>query len=144
LQSYKPDPPASGLLPVVPLFGTGRTRLQPAYVEDVAAAVAVCLRDASTAGVTYELGEAEVHTYREILEMILRHRGRRRVLLPVPFALWDILASSLSVLPTPPITGDQIALMRQDNVVQPGAASFRDLGIAPGSLHELLPRCLAQ
>lgn len=134
----------TALLPVVPLFGDGQTRLQPVYVEDVADAVAACLRDASTAGVTYELGGAEVHTYREILEKILRHRGRRRGLLPVPFALWDMLSSILSVLPTPPITGAQIALMRQDNVVRPGAAGFRDLGIAPGALHELLPLCLAQ
>jgi uncharacterized protein YbjT (DUF2867 family) len=134
----------TALLPVVPLFGTGQTRLQPVYVEDVAHAVAACLRDASTAGITYELGGAEIYTYREILKKVLRHRGRRRMLLPVPFALWDILASSLSMLPAPPVTGDQIALMRQDNVVHPGAAGFRDLGIAPRSLHELLPLCLAR
>jgi uncharacterized protein YbjT (DUF2867 family) len=134
----------TGLLPVVPLFGTAQTHLQPVYVEDVAHAVVACLRDASTAGITYELGGAEIYTYREILKKILRHRGRRRVLLPVPFALWDILASSLSVLRAPPVTGDQIALMRQDNVVHPGAAGFRELGIAPRSLHELLPVCLAQ
>ena len=134
----------SRLLPVVPLFGTGHTRLQPVYVEDVAAAVAACLRDSASVGKTYELGGAEVRTYREILQQVLRHRGRRRALLPVPFVIWDMLASSLSVLPAPPVTRDQIALMRQDNVVPPGAESFEELGVTPRSLNELLPFCLRQ
>lgn len=134
----------SRLLPVVPLFGTGQTRLQPVYVEDVAAAVAACLRDAASVGKTYELGGAEVRTYREILQQVLRHRGRRRALLPVPFVIWDMLASGLSVLPAPPVTRDQIALMRQDNVVHPGAESFEELGVRPRSLNELLPFCLRQ
>lgn len=134
----------SRLLPVVPLFGTGQTRLQPVYVEDVAAAVAACLRDAASVGKTYELGGAEVRTYREILQQVLRHRGRRRALLPVPFVIWDMLASGLSVLPAPPVTRDQIALMRQDNVVHPGAESFEELGVTPRSLNELLPFCLRQ
>lgn len=134
----------TSLLPVVPLFGTGQSRLQPVFVEDVALAMAACLRDDSTAGVTCELGGAKIHTYREILKQVLRHRGRRRALLPVPFVFWDMLASVLSVLPTPPITSDQIALMRQDNVVHSGAASFGELGITPRSLDELLPLCLGQ
>ena len=134
----------SRLLPVVPLFGAGQMRLQPVYVEDVAVAAAACLRDAGSVGKTYELGGAEVHTYREILQQLLRHRGRRRLLLPVPFVIWDILAGGLSILPTPPITRDQIALMRQDNVAHPGAASFDGLGVNPRSLSELLPFCLPQ
>lgn len=132
----------SHLLPVVPLFGAGQTRLQPVYVEDVAVAVAACLSKAASVGKTYELGGAEVRTYREILQLVLRHRGRRRALLPVPFVIWDVLASALSILPAPPVTRDQIALMRQDNLVHPGAESFEELGVTPRSLSELLPVCL--
>lgn len=132
----------SRLLPVIPLFGAGRMRLQPVYVEDVAAAAAACLRDAGSVGKTYELGGAEVLTYREILQQVLRHRGRQRALLTVPFVVWNILASGLSILPAPPVTRDQIALMRQDNVVNPGADGFDRLGVSPRSLSELLPLCL--
>ena len=134
----------SRLLPVIPLFGAGETRLQPVYVEDVALAVAACLRDTASAGKTYELGGAEVHSYREILQTILRHRGRRRALLPVPFVIWDMLAAVFSILPSPPVTSDQIALMRQENLVHPGAESFDGLGVMPRSLSELLPVCLRQ
>ena len=134
----------SRLLPVIPLFGAGETRLQPVYVEDVALAAAACLRSTASVGKTYEIGGAEVHTYREILQQVMRHRGRRRALLPVPFVIWDILAGVLSVLPSPPVTGDQIALMRQDNLVHPSAESVEELGVVPQSLRELLPVCLPQ
>ena len=130
------------LLPIVPLFGDGQTRLQPVYVEDVAVAVAACLGSTASLGRTYELGGVEVLTYREILQKILRHRARQRILLPVPFVIWEMLARGLSVLPVPPLTRDQIALMRRDNTVHPAAESFEALGIRPRSLSELLPSCL--
>ena len=88
------------LLPVIPLFGTGTTRLQPVHVEDVAQAVVRSLAQARAVGMTYELGGAETYTYRALLAQVLRHRGRRRILLPVPFALWDGLARGMSILPT--------------------------------------------
>lgn len=134
----------SRLLPVVPLFGSGQTRLQPVYVEDVAAAVVACLRGAASVGETYELGGAEVRTYREILQRVLRHRSRRRAVLPVPFVIWDMLATGLSVLPAPPVTRDQVALMRQDNIVHERAPSFKELGMTPRSVNDLLPFCLGQ
>lgn len=132
----------SSRLPVFPLFGAGETRLQPVYVDDVAAAVTACLRNVATVEKVYELGGIEVHTYRDILQQVLRHRGRRRALLSVPFVIWDLLAGGLSKLPAPPITRDQIALMRQDNVVHPNAKGFVELGVGPSSLSQLLPFCL--
>ena len=68
-----------------------------------------------------------------------------RILWPgLPFAIWDMLAAVLSILPSPPITGDQIALMRQDNLVHPGTEGLEGLDVTPRSLSELLPLCLRQ
>ena len=55
------------LLPVLPLIGGGRTRLQPVYVEDVAEAIARMLADPGTAGRTYELAGPDVYTLRELV-----------------------------------------------------------------------------
>ena len=125
--------------PVVPMFGNGLTRLQPAYVDDVAAAAHRALVDPKAAGQTYELGGASIFTYREILELVMERTHKRRVLLPLPFPVWDVLAAASALLPASPITRDQVALMKDDNVVAQGALSFADLGIDAKALEEILP-----
>ena len=122
-------------LPVIPLFGQGRTRLQPVHVDDVAAAVETVLRtpDAARTGV-FELGGAGIYTYREIVRRVLQHRRRHRPLVPVPFTAWHVLARMGALLPGPPLTRDQVILMETDNVVGVNAATFTELGIEPTSL----------
>ena len=120
-------------LPIVPLFGDGGTRLQPVYVGDVAAAVCRVLDRDGTAGMVYDLGGSEVLTYREILSRLAARAGRRRLFLPVPFAVWRALAAMANQLPNPPLTPGQVALMQQDNIVGDDVATFADLSIAPRS-----------
>ncbi len=120
-------------LPVIPLFGDGGTRLQPVHVGDVAEAVCRALDDDQVTGTVFELGGPEIFTYREILERLAARAGRRRLFLPVPFALWWALARVASLLPRPPLTPAQVALMQEDNVVGDGIATFSELGIRPRS-----------
>lgn len=129
-------------LPVVPLFGKGTTRLQPVYVEDVARAVLQALETPEAAGRIFELGGARIYNYREIVERVLAHFDRRRRLLPVPFAVWRLLARIASLLPNPPLTPDQVMLMETDNVVGTGVGTFNDLSIKPYPLEQLLSHCL--
>ncbi len=126
--------------PVVPLFGDGTTRLQPVFVDDVAAAVAAILE--ADPGRVYELGGPRALSYREIVALVLAFRHRRRVLMPVAFPLWEGLARVAAALPSPPLTTDQLALLREHNEVGEGVATFADLGIAPRDLEALLGRCL--
>lgn len=128
--------------PVLPLFGTGATRLQPVYVEDVARAVHQALIRPDTAGRVYELGGARVYSYRELVDLMLHYRQRRRLLLPFPFPLWRGLARLTSMLPRAPLTRDQVILMERDNRVEEGASGFADLGLEPNSLEALLDTCL--
>lgn len=120
-------------LPVIPLFGSGRTRLQPVWAGDVAEAICRILDGARAPRKVFELGGPDVFTYREILRRLAARSGRRRLLLPVPFALWRAGAAPLSLLPRPPVTQAQIALMEQDNTVGETMAGFADLGITPHS-----------
>ncbi|KIC09251.1 NAD-dependent dehydratase [Leisingera sp. ANG-M1] len=120
-------------LPVIPLFGMGRTRLQPVWVEDVAEAVCRILDGGRVGRKVIELGGPDIFTYREILQRLIVRSGRRRLLLPLPFALWRIAAALLSPLPQPPVTQAQIALMQRDNIAGATAAGFADLGMEPQS-----------
>ncbi|PWE33891.1 complex I NDUFA9 subunit family protein [Maritimibacter sp. 55A14] len=124
-------------LPVVPLFGDGRTRLQPVHVGDVAKAIRRALELGDARGRVFELGGPDCFTYRDILQRLAARANRRRLLLPLPFAFWWALAAGASLLPRPPLTPAQVALMQHDNVVGDGVATFADLSIAPRSATEL-------
>jgi NADH dehydrogenase len=127
------------LLPVLPLIGGGRTRLQPVYVEDVAEAVARMFADPGTAGQTYELAGPGVYTMRELVKITLRLIGRRRLLVPVPFAVAMVQARLFERLPSPPLTTSQVDLLRTDNVVSGALPGFRELGIEPKGVEEVVP-----
>jgi NADH dehydrogenase len=132
----------SRLLPALPLIGGGRTRLQPVYVEDVAEAVMRLLAEPSTAGRTYELAGPGTFTLRELVDFTMRLAGRRRPILPVPFALAMAAAWIFELLPNPPLTTGQIDLLRSDNVAAGVLPGFPDLGIQPKSVEEIVPAYL--
>ena len=127
------------LAPALALFGRGDTRLQPVFVSDVADASARVLADSGTRGKTFELGGPRVYAYKELLELISREVGRKRLLVPVPFAVWEAAAAALSVLPSPPLTADVVTLMKRDNVIGAGALGLEDLGISPTAVEKVLP-----
>jgi NADH dehydrogenase len=128
------------VLPVLPLFGRGDVRLQPVYVDDVAAAVATALTTPAAAGKLYELAGPRIYSYRALVRLVLEQTGRRRLLLPVPYRAWDLLAA----LPGSPVSRDQVKLMRQDNLAAPGALTFADLGIQATALEAVLPSYLGR
>ncbi len=127
-------------LPLVPLFGRGNTRLQPVFVGDVATAIGVIMRRPESAGRIYELGGADLLAYREILTQLLRASGSRRMLVPVPFAVWRLVAGLLAMLPRPPLTISQVQLMEMDNIADPEKPGFKELGISPSGIGEALSR----
>lgn len=132
------------VLPALPLFGRGAVRLQPVYVMDTAAAVARALVDPQAPGRTYELGGPRIYSYADLVRLALAQSGRRRLLLPVPYFAWDVIATVLAPLPARPISRDQVTMMRHDNVVGPGQPGLRDLGIEPVALETILPTYLGR
>lgn len=133
--------------PVVPLIGGGVTKMQPAYVGDVATAVADAVDGKTRPGATYELGGPEVLTMREIMEAILAITERHRMLVSLPFGLAKLQALFLQFAPGPlKLTPDQVALLRSDNVVSDAAKAagltFEGLGIAADSLEAIAPQYL--
>ena len=130
--------------PVLPLFGTGGTRLQPVFVENVAEACVRVLANPSTRCRVYELGGPRVYAYKELVQLVLEGIGRRTVMIPVPvpFLVWDILAAVTAFHPDPPLTRDQVKLMSRDNVVGRQALTLEDLGIRPTPVEEVLPACI--
>jgi uncharacterized protein YbjT (DUF2867 family) len=125
-------------LPIYPMFGRGRTRLQPAYVEDVAEAVARTLQRTQARVVTFECGGPRVYTYEQLLRAVARQAGLGPIMIPLPFAAWHALARIAEMLPRPPVTRNQVELMQVDNVASPDMPGFEELGISPHSVEDIL------
>ena len=134
----------ASLSPVLPLFGGGMTRFQPVYVDDVARAIVAALDLPQAAGQTYELGGPRVYSFRQLMEIVCRVTRRRPLLVPVPFALAALKALFLQFLPTPPLTPDQVRMLRIDNVVGQGALTLADLGVTPTTVEVIVPTYLAR
>lgn len=132
---------------MVPEIDAGVTRMQPVYVGDVADAVVVALGRDDAAGRVFELGGPQVYTYHELMELIVRELGLKRLYAPVPFFAGDVAGFLMQQipgffaqqLPMPQLTRDQMRLLRQDNVAAEGAAGLADLGVAATAAELILP-----
>jgi uncharacterized protein YbjT (DUF2867 family) len=131
-------------LPAYPIFGDGRTRLQPVYVDDVAAAIAQILRQSQKPYAVYELGGPRVYSYEELLRTISRIAGLRPVLMRMPFAFWKAFAGVAEILPGAPLTRNQVELMQIDTTASERLPGFRAFGISPRSLEDELEAILRQ
>src|SRR5579862_5960593 len=92
------------MAPALPLPGGGQMRFQPVFAGDVAAAIAKAVDGKCKPATIYELGGPDVRTFKELMEYVLTTTERRRLLVPVPFALMKLQAMFLQFLPKPPLT----------------------------------------
>jgi NADH dehydrogenase len=133
-------------LPALPLIGGGLTRFQPVFAGDVALAFAAAVDGKAKPGTTYELGGPEVRTFKELMQTMLGIVGRKRLLVPVPFPVAKLQATFLGLLPHPPLTKDQVELLKSDTVVSEAAVreerTLEGLGIKPTSMEAVLPTYL--
>ena len=136
--------------PFLPLIGGGRTKLQPVYVGDVAEAVARSVDGVIERGRIYELGGPEVLTFRQCLETMLRIVDRKNPLVSLPFAVASLIGSLASMIPfvKPPLTADQVTLLRADNIVSEAARAegrtLEAIGIEPALVEVILPSYLVR
>ncbi|WDI30449.1 complex I NDUFA9 subunit family protein [Hyphococcus flavus] len=134
------------LVPALPLIGGGKTRFQPVYVDDVADAVCEALVRPDAKGRIFELGGPRIYTFRELMELMLRETGQKRLLAPVPFPVASLIgffAQIVGRLPflEPVLTADQVKLLKKDNLVDDSGAVgvLGDLGIDAQTVESVLP-----
>jgi NADH dehydrogenase len=134
------------IAPALPLVGGGHTRFQPVFAGDVAGAIADAVDGRATPGLTYELGGPQVRSFKELMQFVLATIERRRLLLPMPFAVAQLQAFFLQYLPKPLLTPDQVELLKRDNVVSEEAMregrTFAAFGIDPVAIEAVVPSYL--
>ncbi len=129
-------------LPALPLIGGGETRFQPAFIDDVAAGFTALLGEPAAAGRTYAFAGPRVYSFRQLLELMFAVTGRRTRLVSLPYLVAEPLGAVLGLLPAPPLTRDQVRLLRTDKVAGGGEATLGDLGVRLTELERVLPTYL--
>ncbi len=110
--------------PVVSVIGPGTQRIQPVWVEDVAACFAQAVDLPAAANKTFELGGPDVVTWDELYRTIAKVLGKRRPLVHVPIAVAHMGALLTQWAPGAPLTTDQVAMIAAgDNAVQENDAA---------------------
>ena len=109
------------VFPIVPVVGSGKNRLQPIAVEDLARCIAQTVDREDLKGKTVELGGPEQLSYNEIVSIVARTLGKRRLRFHLPVWLAYVLTAGMQgLLPRPPVTTDQLRLLPIRNVAETG------------------------
>jgi uncharacterized protein YbjT (DUF2867 family) len=112
------------LMPVTPIIGSGRQRIQPIWADDLAKHFAEAVGREDVAGRVFELGGPDIVSWNEFWERLKRVRGIRRPSIHVPVGLMKVNALLTERLPGDiPLTRDLLKMLEQgDNVVTDEAA----------------------
>jgi NADH dehydrogenase len=107
------------LSPVTPIIGSGEQRIQPIWIEDLAAYFAQSVDKAEAANRTFELGGPDAVSWNEFWARLKRALGQRRPSVHVPMALMRANALVTERLPgNIPLTRDLLKMLEHgDNVV---------------------------
>jgi len=116
--------------PFIPVMGDGQSRMQPIPVEDVAASFVGALTDPASIQQTYDLCGPRALTFNDLLKTILEVTRRKRALIHIPVKWARIQARFLELLfamirRPPPLNRDQILMLEEDNIGDPGPATVR-------------------
>jgi NADH dehydrogenase len=105
------------LSPVLPVIGSGRSKIQPIYIEDVISCIAKIITGSQHMGKTYEIGGPEQLTYIEVTKAIADVMGVRRPMVHVPmFFIGPMAKMAEAILSKPPVTTDQLIMLQEDNI----------------------------
>lgn len=128
--------------PVLPVIGSGRSKVQPLYIDDACSCILKAVASDEFLNRTFEVGGPEQLTYEEVTRAVADAMGIRRPVLRLPFLLMRTLARTAeAVLPKPPVTTDQLLMLQEDNIC--GMQDIRErFGIEPVAFRDGLARFL--
>lgn len=132
------------LAPVLPIIGSGKSKVQPIFIDDVAACIVKAVTSDGFLNKVYEIGGPEQLTYEEVTKAIAEAMGIRRPMVHMPMFFIKSAAKVMeTVLPKPPVTTDQLIMLQEDNV-----CSMKDIreafGVEPVRFREGLATFLGK
>ncbi len=129
--------------PIMPLVNMSY-KFQPIFVNDVARAIIKVIEVKNNEGKIYEIGGERIISFEDMVKLILRIIGKKRLVVEMPMALAKIQSTLLGLLPIPPIlTKDQcLILSEKDNIVSGDHSTIQDLNIKPTDVEKEMEKWL--
>jgi len=129
--------------PVIPVVNMNY-KFQPIFVNDVARAILKAIETKNNEGKIYEIGGEKIISFGDMIKLILKIIGKKRLVVEMPMTLAKIQSALLGLLPIPPIlTKDQcLILSEKDNVVSDNHLSIEDLNIKPTNVEKEMEKWL--
>ena len=126
--------------PILPLIGSGKTKFAPIYVGDVAKAIVKALKLNNSESKIYELGGPENYSFKELMEILLKEIKKKRFLIPIPFSTAKFQSYFFQLMKNPPLTSDQVEMLKYNNIVTGEYSTLKDLGISGKTVQSILPK----
>ena len=126
--------------PALPLIGGGQTKFQPIYVGDVAKSILMILEKEEIDSNIFELGGPEIFTFKELMEILLKEIKKKRFLIPIPFSTAKFQSYFFQLMKNPPLTSDQVEMLKYNNIVTGEYPTLKDLGISGKTVQSILPK----
>jgi uncharacterized protein YbjT (DUF2867 family) len=130
------------LAPVTPVVGKGPQRIQPIWVDDVAAYFAAGLEKPEAANRTFEVGGPDIVTWNELWSRLKRAMGARRPTMHIPIRLMRAQAAVMERLPKPLVTRDQLSMLELGHNVVTNDDAVDTFGLPLVPLEEQLRRAV--
>ncbi len=126
----------------VPIFGDGKTKIQPVYVDDIALAVEKLILSKKIDNNVYELGGNKIYSYIEIYKLISKIINKRRIFIFIPFFIARFLVFFIEKLSIDLINREQLKLFKMDNLVGKNFFSFKNLNINVSDVEQVINKVI--
>ena len=133
-----------GLLPLfklsifIPIFGSGQSKLQPVFIDDVSLAINKIIEETLLGNHIFEFVGREIFTYKKLYSYISSCLGSKRVFVPIPFIILKMILYILEKTPFSPLNREQLKLFENDNIASNNYKKLLDLDINPQDLREVI------
>ena len=107
---------------------------------DVAKAIVKALELNNSEPRIFELGGPENYSFKELMEILLREIKKKRFLIPIPFSTAKFQSYFFRLMKNPPLTSDQVEMLKYNNVVSGEYPNLEDLGISGKTIQSILPK----
>tara|TARA_B100001996_G_scaffold303225_1_gene243998 strand:- start:611 stop:1552 length:942 start_codon:yes stop_codon:yes gene_type:complete len=126
--------------PLLPLIGGGKTKFSPVYVGDVSKAIVKSLEINNEDTEIYELGGPENYTFKQLMEILLYEIKKKRFFISIPFSVAKFQSYFFQMMSNPPLTPDQVEMLKHNNIISGEYPTLQDLGIRGKNIRDILPK----